>query len=118
MMAPENSTVEQKVSDGVSYHSGAERAGCGSCRDVCHKLSDSHDAQEPLAIGQVLGVFFLPLACAAGLVIGAIRTLPFLAGHPGYLALAALAVAAGAIALAGVVVHKARRPADETTENN
>lgn len=117
-MNPKNNTVGQEVSGGASCHSGAEQAGCGSCRDICHKLSNGHDAQEPLAIGQVLCVFFLPLACAAGLVIGVIRALPSLAGHPGYLALAALAVATGAIALAGVVVRKTRHPADDAAENN
>ncbi len=118
MMLRNNNPVEQKGSDVASYRPGTEQPGCGSCRDICQKLSSGHDSQEPLAIRQVLLVFFLPLACAAGLVIGVVRALPGLAVHPGYLALAALAVAVGAIALAGVVVRKTHHPADDATENS
>lgn len=95
---------------------GLEKSGCCSCREICQQLSSPNASESPLALGQVLLVFFLPLACAAILVILAVRYLPGLAEHPGYLALAALAVAVGAIVLAKVFFRKSHRPSKNDSE--
>ena len=80
--------------------------GCGHCSGAMDQAN--HD--EPLKLGQVLLVFFLPLICAAVLVIAAVSYLSTLAEHPGYLALSALGVACLAIVLARIFTRRAKTP--------
>ena len=61
---------------------------------------------EAAGIKEALLVFLLPLVCAAGMVIWAVRFWSGLAEHPGYLALAALGAVCVALALAKVVTGK------------
>ena len=68
---------------------------------------------ERVRIGQILLVFFLPLACAVALVIGALRYLPGLAEHPGYLVLSALGVGALAVVVARVLTRGSRVPGED-----
>ena len=89
-------------------HACASAGAQGSC-GCCGKASE-HASEEPLPLGQVLLVFFLPLVCAITLVISAIRFLPSLAAHPGYLALSALGVACLAVILAKIVTRGAKFP--------
>ena len=65
-----------------------------------------HEKADAVPIKEVLLVFFLPLLCAAALVIWAVRSWPALARRPGYLALAALAVVVGALVVARIVTYK------------
>ena len=89
--------------------SASAEGSCCNCREVSKQLSQRQGPREPVPIGQVLLVFFLPLGCAAALVIWAVRSSSFLAVHPGYLALAALAVAGGALGLAKLLTRSSDR---------
>ena len=84
---------------------GTGQGGCCQCQQVIKDLSCGQQADQTVPIKEVLLVFFLPLVCAAAAVIWAVHSWPALAGHPGYLALAALAVAVGALAVARVITN-------------
>ncbi|NIA07050.1 MAG: hypothetical protein GWP14_05355 [Actinobacteria bacterium] len=95
----------------------SQESSCCGCRQISKQLSGPRGPSEPAPIGQVLLVFFLPLACAAAVVIWAVRSSAFLAGQPWLLVLTALGVACGAIALAKVLTKKSYRQAkDEQRE--
>ncbi len=74
------------------------------------------EATEPLNLGQVLLVFFVPLAAAAAVVIWSLRYLPGLAGRPGVLALVALTVAVLSIVLAKVLTRRPRVTCEDKRE--
>lgn len=78
--------------------------GCGHCSEAM----DQENQDQPLKLGQVILVFFLPLACAVALVITAVNYLPTLAEHPGYLALSALGIACLALVLVKIFTHRAK----------
>ena len=84
----------------------AGQGGCGHCREVVRQLSCGHGPSHAVPIKEVLLVFLLPLVCAAAVVILVVHCWPTLAGHPGYLALAALVVACGALAMARTLIRK------------
>ncbi len=90
--------------------STAVQGSCGHCAKAMEQLNQGPTANQPLPLGQVLLVFFLPLVCAAAMVITAIRFLPKLAEHPGYLVLSALGVACLAVVLAKIFTHGAKAP--------
>ena len=92
---------QQKRCPSIGSH-----GGCGHCSGAM----DEANHEEPLKLGQVLLVFFLPLICAVTLVIGAVSYFPRLAEHPGYLALSALAVASSAIFLARIFTRRSKTP--------
>ena len=70
-------------------------------------MSCGQGSGKRVGIGEVLLVFFLPLVCAAGVVIWAVHSWSGLAEHPGYLALTALAAVCGALILAKVLTRRA-----------
>ena len=74
------------------------------------QLNQGSASDEPLPLGQVLLVFFLPLFCAAALVIAAVNYLPKLAEHPGLLVLSALGVACLAVVLGKIFTGRAQPP--------
>ena len=82
---------------------GGSKGGCGHCQG-----GDVTSGGKRVGIGQVLLVFFLPLACAVTLVIAALRYLPRLAEHPGYLVLSALGVGTLAIVVGRIVTRGSR----------
>ena len=84
---------------------GTGQGGCCQCQQVIKDLSCGHGSNQTVSIKEVLLVFFLPLVCAAAAVTWAVRSWPALAEHPGYLALTALAVAVGALAVARVITN-------------
>ena len=94
---------------------GPEPAGCpsigshGGCGH-CSQAMDQANDDEPLKLGQVLLVFFLPLACAATLVIAAISWFSTLAEHPGYLALSALGIACLALVSVKIISSRSKTP--------
>ena len=90
--------------------SATVQGSCGHCAKAMEQLNQGSASDEPLPLGQVLLVFFLPLLCAASLVITAVRCLPKLAEHPGYLALSALGVACSAMVLAGIFTRRVKTP--------
>ena len=90
--------------------SATQQGSCRHCAEVMEQLNQDHTSYQPLPLGQLLLVFFLPLICAAALVITAIRCLPKLAEHPGYLALSALGVACSAMLLAGIFTRRVKTP--------
>ena len=92
---------QQKRCPSIGSH-----GGCGHCSEAMDQAN--HDG--PLKLGQVLLVFFLPLICAAALVIGAVSYFSKLAEHPGYLALLALVVACLAIVLARIITRRTEAP--------
>lgn len=92
-----------------------EQGGCGSAGSPggcghCSKAMDQANHDQPLKLGQVLLVFFLPLVCAVALVIGTVSYLPTLAEHPGYLALSALGVACLTLVLVKIFTGRAKTP--------
>ena len=95
----------------------SQESSCCGCRQISKQLSCQEGPSEPAPIGQVLLVFFLPLACAAAVVIWAVHSWSSLAEHPGYLALAALVATCVALILAKAMtrreIHQAK---DEQTE--
>ncbi len=90
--------------------SATVQGSCGHCAKAMEQLNQGSASDQPLPLGQVLLVFFLPLICAASLVITAVHCLPKLAEHPGYLALSALGVACSAMVLAGIFTRGAKAP--------
>ena len=85
---------------------GAGEGGCCQCQQVIRQLNCEQGASERVPIKEVLLVFFVPLICAAGVVIWAVRSWPGLAARPWYLALTALGTACGAIIIAKVLTGK------------
>ena len=74
-------------------------------------------SSESLPIGQVLLVFFLPLVCAAGVVIWVVKSWSGLAEHPGYLALTGLAAVCVVLTLVKLLTRRETRQAkDEQIE--
>ena len=102
--------AKESFSDAPRCHSSTVQGSCGHCASAMERLNQGPDSNKPLPLGQVLLVFFLPLACAAAMVITAVRFLPKLAEHPGYLALSALAVACSAIVLARIFTRRSKTP--------
>ena len=102
-------SVQLPSSASAGCSPASSEASCCRCRELNRQLSLRQGPCEPIPIGQVLLVFFLPLGCAAALVIWAVRSSSFLAVHPGYLALAALAVAGGALGLAKLLTRSSDR---------
>ena len=101
---------EESSSGAPRCHSASVQGACGHCASAMEQMNQGAGAKEPLRLGQVVLVFFLPLACAVAMVITAIRFLPKLAEHPGYLALSALAVASSAIFLARIFTRRSETP--------
>ena len=93
--------AQQKGCPSIGSH-----GGCGHCSGAM----DETNHEEPLKLGQVLLVFFLPLICAAALVIAAASYFSRLAEHPGYLALLALVIACLAIVLARIITRRTKAP--------
>lgn len=87
---------------------GGAKEGCGHCG-----TADVESGGERVRIGQVLLVFFLPLVCAVALVIVALRYLPGLAEHPGYLVLSALGVGTIAIVVGRIVTRGSKVPSED-----
>ncbi len=97
--------------------SGREESSCWGCREISKKIGPRQGSSESVPIGQVLLVFFLPLVCAAAVVIWAVHSWPVMAEHPGYLALTALGVVCGALILAKVLTRgKIRQAKNNQTE--
>jgi len=92
------------------------KGGCCQCQQVIKEMSCGQGSSKTAGIGEVLLVFFLPLACAAGVVIWAVHSWSGLAEHPGYLALTALAVVCGALTLAKVLTRRAIHQAKDEQE--
>ncbi len=109
---PDQGTCPSKesFSDAPPCRVAAVQGSCGHCAKAMEQLNQGPDANKPLPLGQVLLVFFLPLACAAAMVITAVRFLPKLAEHPGYLVLSALGVACSAILLARIFTRRVKTP--------
>ena len=85
-------------------------SSCQHCAKAMEQLNGNRDSYQPLPLGRVLLVFFLPLICAASLVIISIRCLPKLAEHPGYLALSALGVVCAVLLFAGIFTRPRKTP--------
>jgi len=109
---PDQGTCPSKesFSDAPLCRLAAVQGSCGHCAKAMEQLNQGPDSNQPLPLGQVLLVFFLPLACAAAMVITAVSFLPKLAEHPGYLALSALGVACSAMLLAGIFTRRVKTP--------
>ncbi len=103
-------TDELDRSDQGVCPSATVQGSCGHCAKAMEQLNQGSASDKPLPLGQVLLVFFLPLICAAALVITAVRSVPKLAEHPGYLALSALGVACSAILLARIFTRRVKTP--------
>ena len=103
------SSVQLPSSASANCGPASGEGSCCRCRELSRQLRLRHGPRDAVPIGQVLLVFFLPLGCAAALVIWAVHSLSFLAVHPGYLALAALAVAAAALGLANLLTRRSDR---------
>ena len=101
---------EESFSNTPLCPSATQQGSCQHCAEVMEQLNHSPTSYQPLPLGQVLLGFFLPLICAAALVITAVRSLPKLAEHPGYLALSALGVACLALALGRIFTRGAKTP--------
>jgi len=101
---------EDSFSNAPGCPSATQHGSCRHCAEVMEQLNHRPVSYQPLPLGQVLLVFFLPLICAASLVITAVRSLPKLAEHPGYLALSALGVACSAILLARIFTRRVKTP--------
>ena len=111
-MAAKVSNNDELGRQGQQDSCGASEGGCCQCQQVIKEMSCGQGSSEKVSIGEVLLVFFLPLVCAAGVVIWAVQAWPGLAEHPGYLALTALAVVCVALTLAKVMtsrtIHQAK----------
>ena len=103
-------TDELDRPDQVVCPSATVQGSCGHCAKAMEQLNQGSESDEPLPLGQVLLVFFLPLLCAAVLVIAAVSCISKLAEHPGYLALSALGVACLAVVLAKIFTRRPMAP--------
>ena len=99
---------------GKSSSAGSLCWGAGSNGACEHCQTETvASGRERVRIGQVMLVFFLPLVCAVALVIVAVRYLPGLAEHPGYLVLSALGAGALAVVLGSVLTRDSRGPSED-----
>ena len=102
MAAFETNKLDRPKSQGCP--SVGPHGGCGHCSGAM----DQANQDQPLKLGQVILVFFLPLACAVALVITAVSCFSTLAEHPGYLALSALGIACLALVLVKIFTRRSK----------